>query len=61
MRCLALTWCLWLTACPAEKKAPAPVDTCTSAGPTCNFAPGKLGVCVESVDGSPRFICQSQH
>lgn len=50
-----------LAGCPAEKKKTEPVETCTSAGPTCVFAPGKLGICVESVDGNPRFICQSQH
>jgi hypothetical protein len=50
-----------LTACPGEKKKTEPVETCTAVGQSCVFAPGKLGVCVESVDGNPRFICQSQH
>lgn len=53
---------LVLTGCPAEKdKKAAPVETCTKAGESCVFAPGKLGLCIESVDGNPRFICQSQH
>ena len=50
-----------LTACPAEKKKDAPVETCTAVGQSCVFAPGKLGLCIESVDGNPKFICQSQH
>ena len=50
-----------LTACPAEKKKSEPVQTCTAVGQSCNFAPGKLGLCIESVDGNPKFICQSQH
>ena len=52
---------LLLTACPGEKTKSAPVETCTAAGQSCVFAPGKLGVCVESVNGAPRFVCQSQH
>jgi hypothetical protein len=52
---------LLLNGCPAKEKKNEPVTTCTSAGATCVYAPGKLGLCVESVDGNPRFICQSQH
>lgn len=49
---------LW--SCTPEKK-PQPVESCTKAGESCVFAPGKLGLCVESVNGNPRFLCQSQH
>jgi len=52
---------LLLTACPAEKKKNDAVEVCTAVGQSCVFAPGKLGLCVESVDGNPKYICQSQH
>jgi hypothetical protein len=42
-----------------------PVATCASAGPTCIYAPGKLGRCVERSEpcqsGANCFVCQSQH
>lgn len=41
----------------------APSATCARAGDRCTFAPGKLGLCVESSveGGTPRVVCQSQH
>ncbi len=38
-----------------------PPATCAKAGNACTFAPGKLGLCVESVGAGPALICQSQH
>jgi hypothetical protein len=51
---------LLLVACPREHK-PKPAETCTKVGESCTYAPGKLGVCIESVNGNPPLICQSQH
>jgi hypothetical protein len=47
--------------CPSGRaKESEPPATCTKAGDACTFSPGKLGVCVDSVDGS-RLVCQSLH
>lgn len=46
----------------AAKDAPGP--DCQRAGDSCEYAPGKLGLCVDgniSGSGSPKLICQSQH
>lgn len=56
---IALVLSLLLTACPAQKTE-APKTTCSKPGETCEFAPGKLGICVEPVNGGA-LICQSQH
>ena len=57
-----------LCACPpssdSSKNSGDPPTTCTSAGPQCTVAQGKLGVCVlraEPCNGKPCFVCQSQH
>lgn len=60
MRIAAMIVPLLLGGCPGEKKPPPPA-TCTRVGDSCTFAPGKLGVCIESVSGNPPLICQSQH
>lgn len=56
---LALLLSLVLTACPGQKLE-KPVTTCSKAGQSCEYAPGKLGLCVEPVNGGA-LICQSQH
>lgn len=58
MRALPLLLLL-LTGCPAEKVQP-PKATCQKVGDSCEFAPGKLGLCVEPVNGGT-LLCQSQH
>jgi hypothetical protein len=52
-----------LAGCPSGGNATSadPPATCAKAGNACTFAPGKLGLCVESAGGNPAFICQSQH
>lgn len=50
---------LLLLACPGQKTEP-PKATCSKVGESCVFAPGKLGLCVEPVNGGA-LICQSQH
>jgi hypothetical protein len=51
-----------LLGCPSDKtKSADPPATCARAGDTCMFSPGKLGLCIESVDGRPSLLCQSQH
>jgi hypothetical protein len=45
-----------------EKDAGSP--HCTKVGDSCEFAPGKLGLCVDtntSGQGPAKLICQSQH
>ncbi len=41
----------------------APSGTCTRFGQTCDFAPGKLGTCVQKTgcEGAGCLVCQSQH
>jgi hypothetical protein len=66
---VAIASCLLLCACPPDsgggaKKSSEPVKTCTSAGQSCVFQEGKLGLCVESTapcEGKACFVCQSQH
>ncbi len=67
---VAALFCLLLCACPpdnggAATKSTEPVKVCTSAGQSCMFQEGKLGLCVESTvpcaDGKACFVCQSQH
>jgi len=51
-----------LAACVSDKTTVAePPATCAKVGDPCTFSPGKLGLCVESTDGSARLVCQSQH
>ena len=51
-----------LVGCPAEKSKNAdPPSTCTKVGDACMFAPGKLGLCIEPLDGGATPVCQSQH
>jgi hypothetical protein len=46
--------------CLSDKtKSGEPPATCAKAGDPCTFSPGKLGMCITSVDGAP--VCQSQH
>ncbi len=62
MRWLALA--LVLAGCP-EKGSPAKADAaaCTKVGQSCEYAPGKLGSCVQQDDCAtpPCLVCQSQH
>ena len=54
-----------LPACPpsGDKDKSTKPRTCTKFGETCDFAPGKLGTCVQRVDCTHGdcFVCQSQH
>lgn len=55
-----------LLACPPDdKRAPAPAVTsaCERVGQSCEYAPGKLGTCVQKDDCKTGncFVCQSQH
>ncbi|GAC1365151.1 MAG: hypothetical protein NVSMB47_16560 [Polyangiales bacterium] len=52
-----------LLGCPAEKSKSSadPPSTCTRIGDACMFAPGKLGLCIEPLDGGATPVCQSQH
>ena len=61
-----LAFVLALAGCPpATDKKPLPTDpnACAKIGQSCEFAPGKLGTCVQRDDctGPHRFVCQSQH
>jgi hypothetical protein len=38
-----------------------PPTSCAKLGDSCTYAPGKLGLCVEAVDGRRGLVCQSQH
>lgn len=50
-----------LAGCPSDRtKSAEPPATCAKVGDICTFSPGKLGLCVESADGSS-ILCQSQH
>jgi hypothetical protein len=55
---------LFLCACPGKseryEEKPKP---CERFGQTCEFAPKKLGTCVEKMDctGAGCLVCQSQH
>jgi hypothetical protein len=50
-----------IAGCPASAtKSAEPPATCAKAGDICTFSPGKLGLCVESSDGTS-LLCQSQH
>jgi hypothetical protein len=70
MRVLFLPFVLAFTslllACPPDdKKTPAPATpkTCEKVGQSCEYAPGKLGTCVQKDDCKTGncFDCQSQH
>ena len=58
-----------LTGCPRSTAGKNDVvATCSAVGQSCQYAEGKLGVCVASAqpcDGGPEghgcFVCQSQH
>lgn len=55
---------LLLLACSRGPGKPtdAPVTVCTKVGQSCEFAPGKLGLCIElEKNGKPALACQSQH
>ncbi|MBI2391225.1 MAG: hypothetical protein HYV09_16670 [Deltaproteobacteria bacterium] len=58
-RSLVAVGCLLLVACPGQKTEP-PKEKCTKVGESCTYAPGKLGLCIESMNGGA-LICQSQH
>lgn len=49
---------LLVCGCPPAEKNAAPRG-CTVAGAQCEYAPGKLGGCVQNMDGG--LVCQSQH
>jgi hypothetical protein len=37
---------------------------CAKVGDSCEYAPGKLGVCIDvqmAAGGTPKLVCQSQH
>jgi len=56
---------LLATGCPpsANKAEPAPAP-CNKFGEQCQFAPGKLGSCVDRSNcptGESCLVCQSQH
>lgn len=70
MRALLMSAAFTLCACPPNSgsgggsKSNEPVTTCTAAGQSCLFAPGKLGLCIEGTApcaGSVCLVCQSQH
>lgn len=45
-----------------SKPTEAPVTVCTKVGQSCEFAPGKLGLCIElEKNGKLALACQSQH
>jgi hypothetical protein len=66
---VALSAPLLLACPPDDKKAPAgattaaPTKACTKVGQSCEYAPGKLGTCVQKDDCRTNdcFDCQSQH
>ena len=58
---VAFTAAAAITGCPASAtKSAEPPATCAKTGDICTFSPGKLGLCVESSDGTA-LLCQSQH
>ncbi len=52
---------LALFGCAKSSAQRDPPASCTKLGDTCTYAPGKLGLCVEPVDGRRGLLCQSQH
>jgi len=58
---------LLIVGCPTEKasKPAADAGPCSRVGQTCEFSPGKLGICVQRetcADSKPEcLVCQSQH
>lgn len=58
---------LLIAGCPPAQqngKPEAGTTACTALGQSCEFAPGKLGTCVQNDNcgsGSACFVCQSQH
>jgi hypothetical protein len=54
-----------LGACPTSAKTTSDggAAPCTKSGQSCEFSPGKLGVCVEvdAPGGKSSLVCQSQH
>jgi hypothetical protein len=62
---IAIVLLLTIAGCPSkrdDRKAPLKT-TCAHYGDSCEFAPGKLGVCIapEGCTASSCLICQSQH
>ncbi len=61
--------CIGFAVAGCENAAPpgSEVQACASVGQRCQFAPGKLGACVQRDDCDPErdpkrcFVCQSQH
>jgi hypothetical protein len=49
--------------CPESGKPRAEPKRCQRFGDTCEFAPGKLGACVQKdgCTGNDCLVCQSQH
>jgi hypothetical protein len=61
---LCLIFGLLAAGCPESgKPRSAEPKRCERFGDTCDFAPGKLGACVQKDDctGSNCLVCQSQH
>ena len=54
---------LLLTSCRGVATATADAGPCTKVNDSCEYAPGKLGLCVEvqAEAGPPTLLCQSQH
>ena len=52
---------LALFGCGNSSARPEPAASCAKLGDACTFAPGKLGLCIEPVDGRRGLVCQSQH
>jgi hypothetical protein len=58
-----------LLGCPPDDKknpVPAPSGKCEKVGQSCEYAPGKLGTCVQKdnctgADWRTCMVCQSQH
>jgi hypothetical protein len=64
MKRLCCALALLLSGCPAKTEKPAALEPCKEFGQTCEFAPGKLGSCVQKDECKPGqncFVCQSQH
>jgi hypothetical protein len=57
---LCLVLAAGLVGCPSKAQK---IEPCRRFGQTCEFAPGKLGACVERTDCSQGncLVCQSQH
>jgi hypothetical protein len=65
---VGISGALALSACPpatgSSGKSNEPVTTCATAGQSCVFQEGKLGLCVERTgpcNGSGCLVCQSLH